>query len=227
MPFLRAFGVEQLLEAAGLARALHVGVREQALLDRDARLRRRPGLAGRGAWRLAVRRVELAAGRGGAERRLRVVVVAVGLHRARGGASGRSASCLGHRVVARRPSRGASTCSGCRTRPGAPRSGRASVAADLLDLAVVDRDHRASPRGRRCRSSGRSSLDSTTLAAFWPRLTRLSSSLLGQVVGVARACVDGEAALGEAGERADRSAGTPAIRRARSSTESTYQSAWL
>ena len=69
-------------------------------------------------------------------------LVAVGLDRARGAVAAVRV-LLGHRVAAARPSRGARRCSGCRRRPGAPCSGRAlSLVADLLDHAVVDRDHR-------------------------------------------------------------------------------------
>ena len=68
---------------------------------------------------------------------------------------------------------------------------------------------------------------STTLAAFSPRLKRSLGFALGEVVRVARAGGDREAALGQAGERADEVGGQPAISVARSMTESTYQSAWL
>ena len=53
----------------------------------------------------------------------------------------------------------------------------------------------------------RPSLDSTRLAAFSPVFTRLSELALGEVVGVAGAGVDGEAAFGEPGQRADQVGG--------------------
>ena len=53
----------------------------------------------------------------------------------------------------------------------------------------------------------RSSADSITLAAFSPSLDALEQLGLGEVVRVTRARVDGEAALGQPGERADQVGG--------------------
>jgi hypothetical protein len=73
----------------------------------------------------------------------------------------------------------------------------------------------------------RSSADSTTLAAFSPLLTRFSSSASARSSAYRARAYTGKRPSVRPVSEPIRSAGTPAIRRARSSTESTYQSAWL
>ena len=197
-------GVEQLLEAAGLTRALGVGVGEQALLDRDRGLRRlalgpglRLALAGaaesessRSGWRPA----------DAAESGLGVRVV--GRDRL-GHALRVGGVLLGHGVVLGGLSRGRCSGSGCRRRPGGRCSGRVCrLCADLLDLAVVGGDDRGALLGV--------DLDGAAVVVGLDHvggvlagLDALERLLLLEVVGVAGAGGDGEAALGQPGQRPD------------------------
>ena len=76
------------------------------------------------------------------------------------------------------------------------------VAPDLLDLAVVDRDHGGAGGGEDVDRAPRlRGLDH--LRRVLAALDALEQLLLCEVVGVAGASVDGEAAFGEPGQRAD------------------------
>jgi hypothetical protein len=73
----------------------------------------------------------------------------------------------------------------------------------------------------------RSSADSITLAAFSPACTRLSSARSATSSAYRARAKTGKRPSVNPVSEPIRSAGTPAINLARSSTESTYQSAWL
>ena len=177
---------------------------EQALLDRRRRLCRvvRLDLAAAVALGCLVGVVELAPG-GGGEARPRVgAVLTVGLD-GRGGAREPGVGvALGHRVVLRDL---AEVGVGVAIAVHVLKHDVAAEllgAADRLDDAVVDRhDRRALLREDVDAAAVLARLDH--VGGVLTALHALEELLLGQVVRVGRACVDGEAAFGEAGERAD------------------------
>ncbi len=193
-------GVELLLEAAGLARARHVGMREEALLDRRGGL----GLLGRHVAAAilglgGVGRVELAAGRRGRGGR-RVGLV--------GGESTRAAVGRGrgvglrHRVYLR-------DLPEVRVRVAVSVdvlehdvAAELLALVDLLDDAVVHGHDRRALLGEDVDAAARvARLDE--VGGVLALLHLLEQLLLRDVIRVTRACEYGEAALGQPGERAD------------------------
>ena len=162
--------LRHLLEAAGVAGARVVRVGEEALLYRQRGHR----AGARGGVAVAGGGIGLAA-RGGRRGGRRVLHVVVRAHDARGAALVRRVGPR-HGVEARRRSRGASTCSGCRTRPAGPRSGPASGSRPIFLITPSFTATTGAPRRVKMPMLRRPSLDSTRLAAFSPVFARLRRS---------------------------------------------------
>ena len=102
----------------------------------------------------------------------------------------------------------------------------APAVADLDDLAVLDGDDRASPAFAKMLIPRRDVL-STGSAAFLPRATRRVAARSEMSSAYIAFAYTGKRPWVSPLSEPTRSAGMPPMKRARMSTELTYQSAWL